>query len=227
MRRIVILAEGSFDWQNAKTAVAYLRYSQDTVVAIIDSTHAGQDASPVLGDPGWRAACRWWPASRKRSCFSRRRYSSVLRLSVASCLHPGALRCLSALMEAGLEIVSGLHFFLGEDPELAAVAQITGAHIWDVRRPPDDLAMRIRQGTPHRAGSHVVSFCGTDCNVGKMTVWVELDRAARRRGLSSVFAATGQTGMMISGTGIPADRFISDFVSGAVEGMVLDFAEQL
>ena len=59
-----------------------------------------------------------------------------------------------------------------------------------------------------------------------MTVSVELDREARRRGLSSVFAATGQTGMMISGTGIPADRFIGDFLPGAVEGMVLDFAEQ-
>ena len=131
-----------------------------------------------------------------------------------------------AALERGLEVVSGLHQFLGEDPELSAAAQEYHGRIWDVRRPPEALAMRIREGTLHRRGSHVVSFCGSDCNVGKMTACVELDLAARRRGISSVFAATGQTGIMVSGAGIPVDRFISDFVSGGVEAMVLDYAER-
>jgi uncharacterized NAD-dependent epimerase/dehydratase family protein len=131
-----------------------------------------------------------------------------------------------AALAAGLNLVSGLHHFLSDDPELAEVARRHGVDIWDVRRPPEKLAMRIRTGEPYRAGSHVVYFCGTDCNVGKMTAAVELDREAKRRGLSSGFAPTGQTGIMIAGEGIPADRFISDFLPGGVEGMVRDFTER-
>jgi uncharacterized NAD-dependent epimerase/dehydratase family protein len=125
-----------------------------------------------------------------------------------------------------LTVVSGLHSFLSDDPEIATAASARSVRLWDLRRPPDDLAMRIGEGSPHRTGSHTVYFCGTDCNVGKMTVAVECDREARRRGISSVFAATGQTGVMISGRGIPADRFISDFLAGGVEGMVLPLCEE-
>lgn len=224
MRRIAILAEGTFDWQRAKTAVGVLRYSPDTVVAVIDSTTAGQDASAALRDPSVGVGVPVVASIEDALEFE----PTALLIGIAPIggeLPEPWRPILVRAMEAGLEIVSGLHFFLADDPALAAVAQATGARIWDVRRPPADLAMRIRQGAPHRAGSHVIYFCGTDCNVGKMTVAVELDREARRRGLSSAFAATGQTGMMISGTGIPADRFISDFLPGAVEAMVLDFAE--
>ncbi len=225
MRRIAILAEGSFDWQRAKTAVGIMRYSPDTVVAVIDSENAGRDAAAALNDPSVGAGVPVVASIKEALAFE----PTALLIGIAPIGGelPEAWRpILVRAMEAGLEIVSGLHYFLADDPALAAVAQATGACIWDVRRPPADLAMRIRQGTPHRPGSHVVSFCGTDCNVGKMTVAVELDREARRRGLSSVFAATGQTGMMIAGSGIPADRFISDFLPGAVEAMVLGFAER-
>lgn len=225
MRRIAILAEGNFDWQRAKTAVGVMRYSPDTTVAVIDSATAGQDASTALGDPSVGVGVPVLASIDEALELE----PTTLLIGIApiggelpASWNPILVRAL----EAGLEVVSGLHIFLGDDPALAAVAQAHGARIWDVRRPPAELAMRIRQGTPHRAGSRVVSFCGTDCNVGKMTASVELDREARRRGLSSVFGATGQTGMMISGEGIPADRFISDFLPGAVEAMTLDFAER-
>jgi uncharacterized NAD-dependent epimerase/dehydratase family protein len=130
-----------------------------------------------------------------------------------------------AAIAAGLNIISGLHHFLGDDPELAEAARKYGVTIWDVRRPPDSLAMRIASGRPHRSSSHVVYFSGTDCNVGKMTVALACARLAEQRGLGAAFAATGQTGIMIEGAGIPADRFISDFLAGGVEGMVLDLAE--
>jgi uncharacterized NAD-dependent epimerase/dehydratase family protein len=226
MRRIAILAEGSFDRQNAKTAVGVLRYSSDTVVAIIDSTRAGQDAAVALGDPAgpgrgvpivanFAAALPYTPDTL------------LIGIAPIGGRLPDAWRVeVLAALRAGMEVVSGLHEFLADDRKLASAAHEHHGRIWDVRRPPDHLAMRIRAGTPHRPGSHVVSFCGSDCNVGKMTASVELDRAAQRRGLSSVFAATGQTGIMISGSGIPVDRFISDFISGGVEAMVLDFAER-
>jgi uncharacterized NAD-dependent epimerase/dehydratase family protein len=72
----------------------------------------------------------------------------------------------------------------------------------------------------------VVYFAGSDCNVGKMTAALEVDREARRRGLSSAFAATGQTGIMISGRGIPVDRYICDFEAGGVEALVDEFAAE-
>lgn len=226
MRRIAILAEGSFDRQGAKTAVGVLRYSADTVVAIIDSTRAGQDAALALGDP--EGLGKGVPiVANFAATIPYEPDTLLIGIAPIGGRLPDAWRVeVLAAIRAGLEVVSGLHEFLGDDQKLAAAAREYHGRIWDVRRPPEHLAMRIREGTPHRAGSHVVSFCGSDCNVGKMTASVELDRAAQRRGLSSVFAATGQTGIMISGSGIPVDRFISDFVSGGVEAMVLDFAER-
>ncbi len=226
MRRIVILAEGSFNWQEAKTAVGILRYSPDRVVAVIDADNAGRDAAEVLGDPDGPG----------------KGVPVVADVSAALVYEPDTLvigiapiggrlplawttQLLSAIA-AGLNIISGLHQFLGDDPELVAAANQYGVTIWDVRRPPDELAMRINEGRAHRSGSHVVYFAGTDCNVGKMTVALECTREAQRRGLSAAFAATGQTGIMIEGTGIPADRFISDFLAGGVEAMVLDLAER-
>jgi uncharacterized NAD-dependent epimerase/dehydratase family protein len=131
-----------------------------------------------------------------------------------------------AAIRAGLDVVSGLHEFLADDPELAAAARERGVRLWDVRRPPAGLAARVAEGLPHRRGSHVVHLAGTDCNVGKMTVALELHREAVRRGLSSGFAATGQTGIIIAGGGIPADHVISDFLAGATEGLVLEEAER-
>ncbi|HEX5548126.1 MAG TPA: DUF1611 domain-containing protein [Ktedonobacterales bacterium] len=226
MRRIAILAEGSFDWQNAKTAVGVLRYSQDTVVAIIDSTRAGQDAAAALGDPNGPG--RGVPIVAEFAATLPYQPDTLLIgiAPIGGRLPDAWRREVLAALQAGMEVVSGLHEFLADDQKLAAAAHEHHGRIWDVRRPPEALAMRIREDTPHRPGSHVVSFCGSDCNVGKMTACVELDRAAQRRDISSVFAATGQTGIMVSGSGIPVDRFISDFISGGVEAMVLDFAKR-
>src|SRR5579885_1600166 len=127
-------------------------------------------------------------------------------------------------IDAGLDIISGLHFFLSEDEELRAAAEKRGVTIWDVRRPP--ATNRVAQFTPHRPGSHTILLVGSDCAVGKMTAALELDREAQKRGLSSAFVATGQTGIMIAGNGLPVDRIISDFVAGMVEEMVLHFASR-
>ncbi len=224
MRRIAILAEGSFGPFSAKTAVGVMRYSPDTVVAIVDSAHAGETADQVLGGDLGKGVPVVADVAEALAY-----QPDTLLIGIAPIggklpdeWRPGILRAI----EAGLTIVSGLHVFIGDDPELAEAAKAHNATIWDVRRPPDALAQRIREGTPHRADSHTVYFCGTDCNVGKMTASFELWREAQRRGLSAGFAATGQTGIMISGEGIPADRFIADFLSGAVEAMTVDFAER-
>ncbi len=224
MRRIAILAEGHFHWRGSKTAVGVIRYGQDQVVAVIDSTKAGKDAAEVLGNGVGNGI----PIVRDVSeALQHQPDTLLIGIAPIGGRLPDAWRAqVLRALNAGLHVISGLHQFLDDDPELHAAAERNRVQIWDVRRPPADRSMRIAQHTPHRPGSHTVYLAGSDCNVGKMTAALELDREAKRRGLSSGFAATGQTGIMISGRGIPVDRLISDFTAGGVEALVLEFTEQ-
>jgi len=219
MRRIAILAEGHFEWHYGKTATGVIRYSKDTVVAVIDSTKAGQDVAHALNaDLGHGI-----PVVRDIN-EALAYHPDTLLIGIApmgGALPPEWRWQLLAAIDAGLDIVSGLHFFIADDDELRAAAGRRGVTIWDVRRPPDEK--RVARFLPHRPGSHTVLLVGSDCATGKMTAALELDREAQRRGLNSAFAATGQTGIMISGSGLPVDRIISDFVAGMMEQMVLEF----
>ncbi len=222
MRRIAILAEGAFEWHYGKTATGVIRYGKDTVVAVIDSTKAGQDVSQALG------ASIGIGIPVVRDIHEALKYqpdSLLIGIAPIGGALPESWRWqLLTAINAGLDIISGLHFFISDDEELRAAAKKRGVTIWDVRRPPDNN--RVAQFLPHRPGSHTILMVGSDCAVGKMTVALELDREASNRGLSSAFVATGQTGIMISGTGLPVDRIISDFIAGMVEQMVLDFTNE-
>src|SRR5437763_682559 len=219
MRRIAILAEGAFEWHYGKTATGVIRYGKDTVVAVIDSTKAGQDVSQALG----ASLGKGIPVVRDiNEALKYQPDTLLIGIAPMGGALPTAWRWqLLAAISAGLDIISGLHFFLSDDEELRAAAAQHGVTIWDVRRPPDKN--RVAQFIPHRPGSHTILMVGSDCATGKMTAALELDREAQKRGLNSAFVATGQTGIMISGTGLPVDRIISDFVAGMVEEMVLDF----
>ncbi|HLG62571.1 MAG TPA: DUF1611 domain-containing protein [Ktedonosporobacter sp.] len=222
MRRIAILAEGAFTWRTAKTATGVIRYGKDQVVAVIDSTRVGQDVSQALAAPvgagipivhDIRAALPYQPDAL------------MIGIAPVGGELPQSWRWqLLAAIDAGLDIISGLHFFISDDAELREAAEKRGVTIWDVRRPPDKKL--VARYIPHRPSSHTILAVGSDCAIGKMTTMLEIDQEAQRRGLSSVFAATGQTGIMIAGSGLPVDRIISDFVAGMVEEMVLDLAEQ-
>jgi uncharacterized NAD-dependent epimerase/dehydratase family protein len=222
MRRIAILAEGAFEWHYGKTATGVIRYGKDPVVAVIDSTTAGQDVSQALNaDLG-----KGIPVVRDiHEALNYRPDTLLIGIAPMGGALPEAWRWqLLTAINAGLDLISGLHFFLSDDPELRQAAAKNGVTIWDVRRPPQKN--RVAQHISHRAGSHTVLLVGSDCATGKMTTALELEREAQRRGLNSAFVATGQTGMMISGSGLPVDRIISDFEAGMVEEMVLDFTSR-
>jgi uncharacterized NAD-dependent epimerase/dehydratase family protein len=121
-------------------------------------------------------------------------------------------------LEHGLDVLSGLHQFVGDDPEFAAAASASRASIIDYRRPPDRLETAVGRG--HAPGKRVVLTVATDCALGKMSVSLELAAAARKAGRSAVMVPTGQTGMMIEGWGVAVDRVISDFLNGTVEWLV-------
>jgi uncharacterized NAD-dependent epimerase/dehydratase family protein len=118
-----------------------------------------------------------------------------------------------AALDAGLDVASGLHQRLSDQPAIRERAAALGRRLWDVREPPGQL--KVGTGVP-RAGKRLLTV-GTDCSVGKMYTTLAIEREMRARGVACDFRATGQTGILIAGTGMPVDAVISDFISGAVE----------
>jgi uncharacterized NAD-dependent epimerase/dehydratase family protein len=116
-------------------------------------------------------------------------------------------------LEAGMNVAAGLHQRLRDEPLLAALASDRGLRLFDVREPPAEL--NVGNGYP-RPGRRLLTV-GTDCSVGKMYAALAVTRALRDRGIAADFRATGQTGILIAGEGMPVDAVVADFISGAIE----------
>ncbi len=114
---------------------------------------------------------------------------------------------------AGLDIICGLHFKLADFPEVVAATETSGSRLIDVRNPPANLPV----GTGIKRSGKRVLMVGTDCAIGKKYTALALDKAMKDAGLNSTFRATGQTGIMLAGEGIPIDAVVADFISGAAE----------
>jgi uncharacterized NAD-dependent epimerase/dehydratase family protein len=114
---------------------------------------------------------------------------------------------------AGLDIVCGLHFKLAEIPAVAAAAEASGARLIDVRTPPKNLPI----GTGIKRSGRRVLTVGTDCAIGKKYTALALHQALCEAGINSTFRASGQTGIMLAGEGVPIDAVVADFISGAAE----------
>ena len=118
-----------------------------------------------------------------------------------------------AALNAGLDIASGLHSRLRDEPRLVEAARRNGRALIDVRDPASDL--KIGNGR-RRAGRRLLTV-GTDCSVGKMVTTLCIEETMRARGYRADFRATGQTGILIAGSGVPLDAVVADFISGAIE----------
>lgn len=213
-RRYLILAEGEFGQPGSKTAMGVIKYGRDDVVAVLDSTRAGRNVAEWLGQehaaPVVATLAEALPLEPTALLIGTAPQGSKL---------PAAWRAIiSDAIEHGLDVVNGLHEFVSDDPEFSALAATHGVELIDHRRPPE--RHEVANGRKHRPGSRVVLVVGTDCAIGKMTVALELHRAARDAGLASVFVPTGQTGIMIEGWGVAIDRVISDFINGTAEWLV-------
>lgn len=123
-------------------------------------------------------------------------------------------------LEAGLDIVSGMHVRLADVPELAEAATRLGRRLIDIRVPPADIPVATGR---KRSGKRLLTV-GTDCALGKKYTALALARAFRQRGVDADFRATGQTGIMIAGGGMPMDAVVSDFEAGAAEMLSPDAA---
>ncbi len=123
------------------------------------------------------------------------------------------VEALEGAIRAGLDIASGLHNLLSDEGALVAASQMFGRTLHDVRIPT--VAYPIANGKK-RSGKRVLAV-GTDCSVGKMYTAIALEREMHARNLKATFRATGQTGILITGGGVPLDAVIADFMAGAVE----------
>jgi uncharacterized NAD-dependent epimerase/dehydratase family protein len=217
-RRLVILAEGNFGFHHGKTAMGVIRYGQDKIVAVIDSTQAGRNVREWLGDSG-RYDIPIVASLDDALGFLPRANALLIGIAPTGGKLPDEWRVMIlAAIRSGLDILSGLHTFLGDDREFAEAARNAGVRLVDYRRPPDRLETAV--GRRHGVGKRVILTVGTDCAIGKMSVALELRRAAQAAGASTAFVATGQTGMMVEGWGVAVDRVISDFVQGTTEWLV-------
>jgi len=214
-RRLAILTEGQFGFHSAKTAMGVIRFGSDPVVAVLDSTIAGRSVADWL--PGHDIPI----VASLADALALPEPPTALLIGIAPTGGRLPVSWRATILEAtraGLDVHSGLHTFLGDDPELAAAARDAGVEIVDYRRPP--ARMETSVGRRHRPGSRVILTVGTDCAIGKMSVALELRRAAEAAGARTSFVPTGQTGMMIEGWGAAVDRVIADFLQGTCEWLV-------
>jgi uncharacterized NAD-dependent epimerase/dehydratase family protein len=215
-RRYAVLTEGLLLDRCGKTAHGLIRFRSAEVVAVIDSAYAGKTVRDVLPWLGSTAPI----VASVTEALAYEPSSLLVGVATDGGRIPPALRGpILEAVDAGLEIVSGLHEFLQDDSEIVARAASSGSSLWDVRIPPQDIP--VFSGAVYNAPQQVVLAVGTDCAVGKMTAMLEVERAARELGARIQFLATGQTGILIADNGIPIDSIVSDFVTGAAEQLVL------
>lgn len=212
-RKMVLLTWGYSNPRTAKTAAGLLRYCPNECVAVFDPDNAGRKAQEFLeagGDTPIIARLDEAPTAN----------TLVMGIAPPGGRIPDAWRVV--LVEAinrGMDILSGLHDFLSDDPELMAAAQRKGTRITDVRKNNFRQIARREGLNPNCLRVHTV---GHDCSVGKMLVSLELTNGLKARGVDAQFVATGQTGIMIAGSGLPLDCIVADFVAGGAEHLVLE-----
>jgi uncharacterized NAD-dependent epimerase/dehydratase family protein len=211
-RRIVLLTDGYSTPFLAKTAINLLRYRPADIAAVLDAGSAGKTAQAVFGTGGQIPLV----ANLREIADADALYVGIAPPGgkLPDAWQPIVLQGI----EQGLDIVSGLHDFLCTNRNYVEAANRRRVQLIDVRKNSfRDIA--TGQGLSKRCTR--IHTVGQDCSLGKMVVSVEMQQALERAGHRARFLATGQTGIMISGSGVPVDCVIADFVNGAIEQLVL------
>ena len=210
-RQIALLTDGYTTPFLAKTAINLLRYRNDDIAGLIDQSASGTTAAALLGVGGSVPVV---------GTLDEVPQADAIYVGIAP---PGGKLpaewkpILLAAIQRKIDVVSGLHDFLVEDEDYVHAADRSGARLVDVRRNQHKSTALGRQFLPTCVRIHCV---GHDCSIGKMVTTKELELGLRAAGQDARFLATGQTGMMVSGSGVPVDCVVADFVNGAIEQLV-------
>ncbi len=220
--KVIIFAQDAFGIDTAKTAVGFIKYGLCEIVGIVDKRFCGKTASDIVEK---------LPSvpifSSVEEAKSKRTDADVLLIGIAPAggnFPQEWLPDIKKSIQLKLNIVNGLHDFLSDIPEIAGLAKDKNVFIWDVRKP--NRKYPIANARLLDYPMQIVLTVGTDGAIGKMTVALELTKSASQKGKHSCFIATGQTGMMISGRGVPIDAIAGDFMAGAIEEELLRVAKQ-
>ena len=219
MVRYVILAINSFDYILSKTGNMLIRYQNKRVVSIVDPENSGKTAQDVLGWGG-QIPCL-------KNIIQTLKYDPT-HLVIGNAPQGGLLdrrsrKEILIAIENGINIISGMHSFLNDDDEISNLANKNNIKLMDLRRPPNP---------PHFSNQlwknrkfPVLLVVGTDCDTGKMTTAWEITKSLRNKGKKVEFLGTGQTGILLSGNGIPVDAVISDYIPGELENCMYSFSK--
>jgi len=223
----IVYCESQFGLVDGKTATGLIRHSENyTIVGVIDSLLAGQDAGEVLGE-----------GNLGIPIFSELDEALSQLPSVPDCYiygkaplntyisYPERFLIIKA-MEKGMDIINGLHQFFSEDPEFVYMAEKNEVQIKDIRKPPPLENLHVFSGQISNVNVPVVAVLGTDCACGKRTTATKLNKALNDHGIKSVLIATGQSGLIQGAAyGAAIDALTSQFVIGEIENAVVSAFE--
>ena len=220
----IIYCEANFGAIDGKTANGLVRHSERyEILSVIDSEKAGLDAGMVLdGIPNAIPICRNLAEALEKAdalpdyfIFGMAPSSGMLSLYERGLVLEAISR--------GMNIVNGLHEFLGDDPVFKAACEVSNVEILDVRRPPDKKDLHMFTGDIALVTCPVIAVLGTDCAIGKRTTATILSQALNDRGVKTVMIGTGQTGLIQGARyGVPLDAVPSQFCAGELEAMVIN-----
>jgi len=209
-QRIVLLTDGYSDHFFAKTAISLLKYRPKDIIAVLDSQLSGKKASDLFGVGETVPVVDSIDGLQVDAIF--------IGIAPPGGKLPETWRPIIAdALKKSIDIVSGLHSFLSDDPVFSNLAKESGASLIDVRK---NNFQDVGTGTAFPGDQLRILTVGQDCSVGKMVTSLEIQKELILRGHNTGFAASGQTGIMISGRGIPIDCVVSDFLLGACEQLV-------
>ena len=223
----VVYCEANFGAPDGKTANGLVRHSERyRILSVIDSQQSGQDSGEILGDgPNCIPVASDLAAAMRLHGVA----PDFLIFGVApssGLLSAGERRVMLGAMEQGISIVNGLHEFLNDDPEFAAVAAAYGVTILDVRRPRDKKDLHLFSGRIAEVTCPRIAVLGTDSAIGKRTTATILTKALNDHGIKAVMVSTGQTGLIQGARyGVALDAIPCQFCSGEMEAAVVEAFE--
>ena len=221
----IVYCEGAFNTPNGKTSHGLVRFTHRyRILSVIDSRYAGMDAADVLDGkskniPIYASLVEAVQASRQASHPATHLVVGLApdggRLSIEARLD------IKKAIEKGLNVDCGLHDFLSEDPEMAALAARHKVQIRDIRKPPDRSRLHFFSGKIEEVKALKIAVLGTDSAVGKRTTAWLIVKGFQNRDISAEMIGTGQTAWMQGARfGVVMDALVNDFVSGEIEHAV-------